>query len=82
MFIRKTATRNKATNESYFTYRLVTSERAGKQVRQITLLNLGRHFALPQVDWPRASTRCSPARVACSPRPKPSKRYRNAMPRA
>jgi hypothetical protein len=53
MFIRKAATRNKSTDESYFTFRLVTSERTGKQVRQITLLNLGRYFDLPQRDWPR-----------------------------
>ncbi|MFL5287558.1 MAG: IS1634 family transposase [Rhodopila sp.] len=57
MFIRRTATRNKATNESYFTHRLVTSQRTGKQVRQITLLNLGRHFDLPQADWPRLCAR-------------------------
>jgi hypothetical protein len=57
MFIRKTATRNKSTNESYFTYRLVISERTGKQVRQITLLNLGRNFDLPQADWPRLCAR-------------------------
>ena len=57
MFIRKTATRNKSTDESYFTFRLVTSERTGKQVRQITLLNLGRHFELPQSDWPRLCAR-------------------------
>jgi transposase len=57
MFIRKTATRNKSTNESYFTFRLVTSERTGKQVRQITLLNLGRNFDLPQADWPRLCAR-------------------------
>jgi len=57
MFIRKTATRNKTTTESYFTHRLVTSERTGKQVRQITLLNLGRHFDLPQADWPRLCAR-------------------------
>jgi hypothetical protein len=57
MFIRKTATRNKSANESYFTFRLVTSERTGKQVRQITLLNLGRQFDLPQSDWPRLCTR-------------------------
>ncbi|HYY01846.1 MAG TPA: IS1634 family transposase [Mycobacterium sp.] len=57
MFIRKTATRNKSTNESYSTHRLVTSERSGKQVRQITLLNLGRHFDLPQADWPRLCAR-------------------------
>ena len=57
MFIRKTATRNKSTNESYFTFRLVSSERTGKQVRQITVLNLGRNFDLPQADWPRLCAR-------------------------
>jgi hypothetical protein len=57
MFIRKTATRNKSANEPYFTFRLVTSERTGKQVRQITLLNLGRQFDLPQSEWPRLCAR-------------------------
>jgi transposase len=57
MFIRKTATRSKSTQESYFTFRLVASERSGKQVRQITLLNLGRQFDLPQNDWPRLCAR-------------------------
>ncbi|MBA2589834.1 MAG: IS1634 family transposase [Alphaproteobacteria bacterium] len=53
MFIRKTATRHKSTDEAYFTFRLASSARTGKQVRQITLLNLGRHFDLPRSDWPR-----------------------------
>jgi hypothetical protein len=57
MFIRKTTTRNKSDTESYFTFRLVASERTGNQVRQITLLNLGRHFDLPQRDWPRLCAR-------------------------
>lgn len=57
MFIRKTTSGNKSTNEPYFTYRLVASERVGKQVRQITLLNLGRYFDLPQDDWPRLCAR-------------------------
>jgi transposase len=57
MFIRKTATRNKSASETYFTFRLVASERIGKQVRQITLLNLGRQFDLPQSDWPRLCAR-------------------------
>jgi len=57
MFIRKTPTRNKSANESYFTHRLVASERTGDKVRQITLLNLGRHFDLPQSDWPRLCAR-------------------------
>src|SRR5271154_384894 len=52
MFIRKTTTRSKSASESYFTFRLVTAERTGKRVRQITLLNLGRQFDLPQSDWP------------------------------
>lgn len=57
MFIRKTATRNKSGGEPYFTFRLVTSERSGTRVRQITLLNLGRQFDLPPSDWPRLCAR-------------------------
>nr|WP_294560475.1 hypothetical protein [uncultured Rhodopila sp.] len=57
MFIRKTATRNKSTGEPYFTFRLVASQRTGRQVRQVTRLNLGRHFDLPPEDWPRLCSR-------------------------
>ena len=57
MFIRKTATRTKSPTESYVTYRLVTAVRAGKQVRQLTLLNLGRQFDLPARHWPRLCAR-------------------------
>jgi hypothetical protein len=57
MFIRKTATRNKSGAGSYFTFRLVTSERSGTRVRQITLLNLGRQFDLSPSDWPRLCAR-------------------------
>lgn len=52
MFIRQTRTNNKATGESYFTHRLVRSERVQGKVRQVTLLNLGRHFSIKQDDWP------------------------------
>ena len=52
MFIRQTRTNNKATGEGYFTYRLVRGERVGGKVRQITVLNLGRNFAIKQDDWP------------------------------
>jgi hypothetical protein len=52
MFIRRTRTNNKATGEGYFTYRLVRGERVGGKVRQITVLNLGRNFAIKQEDWP------------------------------
>jgi len=52
MFIRQTKTRNATTGEAYFTFRIVTSERLGKQVSQRTILNLGRHFSLAKEQWP------------------------------
>jgi hypothetical protein len=52
MFIRRTPTRSNATGEHYFTYRLVRSKRIGDKVRQVVLLNLGRHFAVERDDWP------------------------------
>ena len=57
MYIRQTRTNNKATGEGYFTYRLVRGERIGGRVRQITLLNLGRNFAIKQEDWPLLCSR-------------------------
>ena len=52
MFVRRTQTRSTASGDRYFTFRLVHSERVGARVRQRTLLNLGRHFAIPQAHWP------------------------------
>lgn len=52
MFIRRTQTRNTGSGEHYFTYRLVRSERIGGKVKQLTLLNLGRHFEVNQAHWP------------------------------
>jgi hypothetical protein len=57
MYIRCTYTSNSATGERYATHRLVQSERVGGRVRQLTLLNLGRHFALPQEEWPALCAR-------------------------
>jgi transposase len=57
MFIRRSPTRNKASGESYFTFRLVRSERIGGKVRQVTLLNLGRHFPVARDDWPLLCSR-------------------------
>jgi transposase len=57
MFIRQTRTNNKATGEGYFTYRLVRGERIAGKVRQITVLNLGRHFPVAQDDWPLLCSR-------------------------
>lgn len=51
MFIRRTKTRQSASGETYYSHRLVRSERCGQQVRQRTLLNLGRHFDIPREDW-------------------------------
>jgi len=52
MFIRRTRTNNTATDEAYFTHRLVRGERIGGKVRQITILNLGRHFPVKQENRP------------------------------
>ena len=43
--------------QPYFSHRLVHSERVGNAVRQRTLLNLGRHFDIPQAQWPLLCTR-------------------------
>ena len=51
MYIRKTHTNNSSTGERYYTYRLVTSQRVDGKPRQMTLLNLGRHFAVDQDLW-------------------------------
>ena len=37
--------------ERYYTYRLVASQRVDGKPRQMTLLNLGRHFAVDQDLW-------------------------------
>jgi hypothetical protein len=57
MFIRTTPTRNSSTGETYTTHRLVESRRVGGKVRQITLLNLGRHFPLSKERWPDLCSR-------------------------
>jgi hypothetical protein len=57
MYVRRTQTRSTATGETYFTYRLVRSERRGQKVRAVTVLNLGRHFSVPQEHWPALCAR-------------------------
>lgn len=51
MYIRRTTIKSRRNGEPYYTYRLVESIRAGKGVRQRTLLNLGRHFEVPREQW-------------------------------
>jgi hypothetical protein len=57
MFIRQAKIGNAASGESYFTFRLVASERIGGKVRQQTLLNLGRNFTLSREHWPELCRR-------------------------
>ena len=57
VFIRRTQTRRTQDGKPYFSHRLVHSERVGDAVRQRTLLNLGRHFDIPQAQWPQVCAR-------------------------
>jgi len=57
MYIRRARTRSNATGEHYFSYRLVRSERIGGKVKQMTLLNLGRHFPIDRSLWPTLCAR-------------------------
>jgi transposase len=51
MYIRRTHTNNSSTGERYYTHRLVVNQRVDGKPRQMTLLNLGRHFAVDQDLW-------------------------------
>jgi transposase len=57
MYIRKTKTKTLDQGEAYFTYRIVESVRDGKQVKQRTVLNLGKDFAIEPTHWPLLTTR-------------------------
>ena len=61
MFIRRTQTGRTEDAKPYFSHRLVHAERLGSTVRQRTLLNLGRHFDIPQADWPLLCARINEA---------------------
>ncbi len=51
MYIRRTTIKSRRSGEPYYTYRLVESVRTDQGVRQRTLVNLGRHFDVPQEQW-------------------------------
>ena len=57
MYIRRTHTNNSSTGERYFTFRLVASQRVDGKPRQMTLLNLGRHFDIDPEQWPSLCVR-------------------------
>lgn len=56
MYIRRTNTTNRK-RKTYFTYRLVETERVDGKVKQRTLLNLGRHFTVDKEDWKPLTSR-------------------------
>ncbi|MCK5478967.1 MAG: IS1634 family transposase [Methylococcales bacterium] len=51
MYIRRTKTKSLDDGGAYYTYRIVESVRLGKQVKQRTLLNLGKDFAIDSEHW-------------------------------
>ena len=57
MYIRRTKTKSLENGEAYYTYRIVESIRLGKQVKQRTLLNLGKDFAIQPEHWPLLTAR-------------------------
>ena len=57
MFIRRTITNSKKTDQVYYTYRLVEGVRVGNVVKQTTLLNLGSHFEIAQTEWALLASR-------------------------
>ena len=57
MYIRRTKTKTAEHGEDSFTYRIVESVREGTQVKQRTLLNLGKDFAIEPAHWPVLTAR-------------------------
>ena len=57
MYIRCTTIKTHKSGEPYKTFRLVESERVNGQVKQRTLINLGRYFDVPQPLWQALSSR-------------------------
>jgi transposase len=57
MYIRKTKTKTLDQGEAYYTYRIVESVRIGNQVKQRTILNLGKDFAIDKEHWPLLTAR-------------------------
>jgi hypothetical protein len=57
MYIRRTKTKTADHGEDSYTYRIVESVREGAQVKQRTLLNLGKDFAIEPAHWPLLAAR-------------------------
>jgi transposase len=57
MYIRRTKTKTADHGKDSYTYRIVESVRVGTQVKQRTLLNLGKDFAIEPTLWPLLTAR-------------------------
>jgi len=57
MYIRRTKTKTAEYGKDSYTYRIVESVRVGTQVKQRTLLNLGKDFAIEPTHWPLLAAR-------------------------
>ena len=57
MYIRRTKTKTAEQGKASYTYRIVESVRVGTQVKQRTLLNLGKDFAIEPAQWPLLAAR-------------------------
>ncbi len=57
MYIRRTKTKAADHGKDSYTYRIVESVRVGQQVKQRTLLNLGKDFAIEPAHWPLLTAR-------------------------
>jgi transposase len=57
MYIRRTKTKTAEYGKDSYTYRIVESVRVGTQVKQRTLLNLGKDFAIEPTQWPLLAAR-------------------------
>ena len=68
MYIRRTKTKTADHRKDSHTYRIVESVREGMQVKQRTLLNLGKDFAIEPAHWPLLAARIEQLLQGSAPR--------------
>ena len=68
MYIRRTKTKTADHGKDSYTYRIVESVREGMQVKQRTLLNLGKDFAIEPAHWPLLAARIEQLLQGSAPR--------------
>ncbi len=67
MYIRRTKTKTAEHGDDSYTYRIVESVREGTHVKQHTLLNLGKDFAIEPAHWPLLTARIDQLLHASAP---------------